>query len=121
MTLVVRPARREDVALFYPGVRASFRAWVAEIDGIVEGLIGLVMSRPIACLVSVFNEPLRPFLRSLSVLRAIRRARDLCASYRGRIIAVQERDEPESPVILARLGFSPLGEVDGEIWHVFGG
>ena len=119
--LVVRPARVEDVKHYYPDVGASFKAWVAELDGVVEGIVGLVLTRPVACLVSGFSEALRPYLKSLPILKAIKRAYEACKAHNGMIIAVQERTEEQSPVILARLGFEPFKEIDGDIWHVFGG
>lgn len=121
MSLIVRPARVEDVKLFYPDIGATFRAWVAEVDGVVEGIIGLVMTRPVACLISSVSETLRPYLKRLSILRAIKRVQALCEDYRGRIVAVQEPDEPSSPAILHRLGFKPYGRVDGDFFYEFGG
>lgn len=121
MSLTVRPARREDVLKYYPGEGASFRAWVAEIDGVVAGIIGLVMTRPTACLISVTGDELRPHLRCMSVLRAIKRTQMICKAHGGRIIAVQDKSEPTSPAILKRLGFRPFGEVGDQFWYVFGG
>lgn len=120
MTLIVRPATLDDVRQYYPDVGASFRAWVAEIDGVVDGIVGVVMTRPVACLISCVGERLRPLLKTLSVLRAIKRVHDLCRAYHGRIIAVQDKNEPQSPAILARLGFYPIGLIDGDLWHEFG-
>ncbi len=115
MTLFVRPATIDDVKHFFPDIDVSFRAWVAEVDGVVSGMVGLALTRPIACLISATGDALRPFLHSMPVLRAIKRVHDLCRAYSGPIMAKSDPDEPTSPAILRRMGFEYLGEFDGEI------
>ena len=121
MTLVVRPARLEDVKRYYPDINASCRAWVAEIDGVVEGFIGLILTRPFAALVSVFSETLRPHLRTMPVLKAIKRVSDIVTAHNAPLLAVQEPGEPTSPVILLRLRFEPAGEIEGDHYWRYGG
>lgn len=114
MSLVVRPARAEDVRKYYPDNTSSFRAYVAELDGEVKGMIGLVLTRPIACLVSGFDEELRPHLRSMAIMRAIKKIQQICHSHPGGIIAAAEEGEATAPDILQRLGFSFGGEAEGD-------
>lgn len=119
MTIHVRPARNDDVQKYYPDNRASFRAWVAELDGDVAGIIGLIMSRPIACAVSTFSEELRPYLRSMPVLRAIKKLHLACREYNGVIVAVAEPTEQAAEDSLARFGFIECGESHGQTIYRF--
>jgi hypothetical protein len=119
--ITTRPATPADINHFYPDVTASTKAWVAELDGEPEGIIGLVLTRPIACLFSRFNEALRPYLRHPAVLRLIKKAQAACAASRVKVIAGAEPDEPTAPKILTRLGFRPLGELYGDQVYEFVG
>lgn len=121
VTVTTRPATAADVQLFYPDLTASARAWVAELDGKPEGIIGLALLRPVACLFSKFNEALRPWLRHPAVLRLIKKAQAACEASRMRVWAGVEPDEPTSPAILARIGFRPLGELYGDQIYEYAG
>jgi hypothetical protein len=117
MRLVSRPATAADVREFYPDWKCSFRAWVCELDGQVQGIIGVALLRPVACLFSAFKEPLRPFLKSLTVLRLIKAVQALVAASRVPVVALAEPGEPTAPDILTRLGFAYLlTNEDGEIY-----
>jgi hypothetical protein len=114
-----RPATSADVKAFYPGIGASFRAWVAEIDGKPQGIIGITLTTPVACMFSAFNEPLRPFLRHLTVLRLIKRAQAAVHASRVPVWAVAEPTEPTAPGILERLGFKRLSVIGGDLIYEF--
>lgn len=119
MSPVVRPATSDDVKAFYPDMHCSFRAWVCELNGEVQGIIGLALMRPIACLFSVFREPLRPYLRHPAILRAIKRAQGFVMASRVPVLALAEPSEPTAPGLLKRLGFEYIGAFDeGEIYGV---
>lgn len=119
MSPVVRPATSDDVKLFYPDMHCSFRAWVCELNGEVQGIIGLALTRPMACLFSVFREPLRPYLKHLAILRGIKRAQALVQASRLPVLALAEPTEPTAPGILKRLGFEYIGAFDeGEVYGV---
>lgn len=109
-----RGATLEDVQAFYPGMTASFRAWVCELDGEVRGIIGVALLRPVACMFSTFEEPLRPFLKHPTVLRLIKRAEAAVKASNVPVWAIAQPDEPTAPRMLERLGFSFLGEFDGD-------
>jgi hypothetical protein len=118
MSLTARPATAADVRQFYPTWTCSFRAMVCELNGEVQGIIGIALLRPVACLFSVFNEPLRPFLRHLTVLRLIKWAQGAVKASRVPVLALAEPDEATAPDILTRLGFKHLGTFDdGEIYQ----
>lgn len=121
MSVTTRAATADDISLFYPDLTASARAWVAELDGKPEGIIGIALLRPIACLFSRFNEVLRPWLRHPAILRLIKKAQAACAETRLQVIAGAEPDEPTAPGILERLGFVPVGEIYGDRIYEFAG
>lgn len=114
MRIVGRAATAADLRHFYPELTASVRAWVCEIDGKTEGIIGIALLRPIACLFSTVREALRPHLRHPTVLRLIKRAQTVMKTMRAPVWAAAEPDEPTAPRILERLGFNYLGEFEGD-------
>lgn len=117
----VRAATRRDVDFFYPDISSSFRAWVVEIEGKPQGIIGLALSRPYACLFSTVNEPLKPFLRSMKILKLIKKVETLFKARRLPVLAVAEHGMPTAPKILKRLGFEFLSEIDGDQIYVWWG
>lgn len=117
----VRPASKDDVSRFYPGMTATFRAWVCDLDGEVRGLIGVIFTRPCACLVSVFDEALRPYLKSIAILRLIKKAQSAVVAYGKRVLAVAEPGEATAKGMLERLGFVYFGNVDGDEVYQWGG
>lgn len=108
-----RPATAADIAIFYPDMTSSFRAWVAELDGEPQGIIGIALLSPVACMFSSFREVLRPYLRHPTILRLIKKAQAAVRAMSAPVAAAVEPDEPLSPKILARLGFRPAGELSG--------
>lgn len=114
MALVARPAKAADIAIFYPDLTASTRAWVCEIDGEVQGIIGIALTRPAACLFSAFKEPLRAHLKSLTVLRLIKRAQAAVRASRTPVLAIAEPDEPTAAGVLQRIGFEYFDTIDGD-------
>lgn len=115
--VTTRPATAADLKEFYPEETCSFRAWVAELDGKPEGIIGLALTRPIRCMFSAFREPLRPHLKAIAVLKLIKRAEAAVKGGRVPVIALAETSEPTAPDILQRIGFRHLGRSDdGELY-----
>lgn len=117
MSVTTRPATAADVREFYPDMTCSFRAWVAEIDGEAQGIIGVALTRPNACMFSSVREPLKPHLKGLAVLRLIKKAEAAVKASRVPVLALAEPGLPTAPNILERLGFAHLGtNDDGEIY-----
>ena len=120
MMLNTRPATRADIARWHPQASCSFRAWVCEVEGEAAGIIGVSLDRP-ATLFSVVEEPLKPHLRTLTVLRLIKQAQDVCRQSRVPVFALVDAQEgyaETAPAILSRLGFEEVGECDGSrIWR----
>ena len=76
------------------------------------------MTRPRASLFCHFDEALRPHLKSITVMRLLKKVE---ASFKARglpVYAIREKSEPKAEAMLKRLGFTPATEVDGdEIWE----
>lgn len=119
MRLTSRAATAEDVRAFYPEITASFRAWACDLDGEPQGIIGLALTRPAACMFSTFKEPLRPYLKSLAILRLIKRAEAAVKASRVPVLAIAEPDEPTAAGMLERLGFERLGRFEGDEIYQF--
>lgn len=110
-----------DIKQFYPEMTTSFRAWVCELDGEVRGIIGLALTRPAACMFSAFDEDLRPHLKSLTVLRLIKKAEAAVRASHLPVRAIAEKTEETASRMLERLGFEYLGQLDGEKVYEWGG
>lgn len=115
----VRPASLDDVATIHPEVAgASYRAWVAEMDGERVGTIGLALTRPRACLFCGFEENLRPHLKSMPILRLLKKVHDVIEQRGLPVYALRDENEDKAPVILQRMGFAPVGTFEGhEVWE----
>jgi hypothetical protein len=112
--LASRPATAADVQKWYPDNTCSFRAWVCELDGEARGIIGLALTRPIACLFSAFDEELRPHLKSMTVWRLVKKTQALIEARGLPVFAIAEAGEPRAAGNLMRLGFEYLTTEDGD-------
>lgn len=121
MKLGSRPATADDVRLFYPEVTASFRAMVCTMDGEPQGIIGIALTRPVSCLFSVVRDPLRPYLKSLTVLRLIKWVQGIIETSRVPVRAIAEPTEATADGILRRMGFSYVGRFDDDEIYEHGG
>ena len=121
MTLTARPATRADILCWHPEASCSFRAWVCELDGEPAGIIGLSLARPTPTLFSVVEPELKPFLRSITVLKLIKQAQAAVTESRLPVFALVDPKEgyaATAPAMLTRLGFEQVGEHDGSaIWR----
>lgn len=98
----------------------SYKAWACDLDGKVAGVIGLALTRPRACLFCTFDEVLRPFLRSMPVMRLLK-AVELMFKARGLpVFAIREAGEDKAGAMLERLGFEYFGDVDGDAVFIWG-
>lgn len=113
-----RPAKPSDIANLHPeAVGVSYRAWAIDLDDEPVGVIGLALTRPRACLFCAFTETLRPHLRSMPVMRLLKRVELVFKARRAPIFAIRERDEPKAAAMLERLGLRHVGEHEGdEVW-----
>ncbi len=105
---MVRPATLADMQAFYGDAPFTLRAYVAEMDGTVEGVIGVKRDIDHGLYFSDFSEKLRPYLRSMVILRAIKSSLELVRGYRGPVYTIAS--DAEACRLLNRLGFA----------HIFG-
>ena len=87
------------------------KAYVAELDGELVGMIGVVREQHYGKFFCDIRPELQPYLRSITIMRAVKAAHRFCDEYRGPIIAVAE--DAEGCRILNRLGWTHL---DGELY-----
>lgn len=87
------------------------RANVAVMDGEVMGVIGISRHPEIGVFFSEFKPALQPYLKSITIMRAIKDALTMVREYRGPVLTIA--DDAESCRILHRLGFTHLHGA----WH----
>ena len=80
------------------------RALVACLDGEVVGFIGVVREGPVGKYFCDISPKLEPYLRSMTIMRAIKQSMGFVKNYRGPVIALAEH--AEGCRILNRLGFT---------------
>lgn len=103
----MRYASAADILAFYgEPARGTVRALVAEMDGEVVGIIGIVREPQWGLFFSEFKPALQVQLKSITIMRAIKRALTFCDDYRGPVLAIAE--DAESCRIMHRLGFTHL-------------
>jgi hypothetical protein len=86
------------------------RAIVALLDGEPVGIIGVTQGQPVGRLFSEYKPALEPFLKGVTVLRAVKRVQ---AMLDGVVYAVARGVEGER--VLCRLGFERRGDL---YWRV---
>ena len=105
--ITVRNATAADILAFYGGpTPGTLRALVAEMDGEVVGVIGIVRERQWGKFFSDSKPKLQPHLKSITIMRAIKRALRFCEEYRGPVLA--QAHDAESCRLMHRLGFTHL-------------
>lgn len=82
------------------------RAMVAELDGEVVGVIGVVREGGIGKYFCEFKPVLEPYLRSMTIMRAVKDSLRYVREYRGPVGAIAEH--AEGCRMLNRLGFTHL-------------
>ena len=102
-----RVASAEDIERFYgTKPRATLRALVAEMEGKIVGVIGVSREGDVGKFFSDFSPELEPYVRSITIMRAVKESLNLVRQYRGPVVAIAEHGE--SCRILNRLGFTHL-------------
>ena len=105
--IICRPATSGDLRAYFDGVpHGTMRAIVAELDGELVGIIGVVREGGWGKYFADFKESLEPHLRSITIMRAVKESLAFVRGYRGPVIAVAEH--VEGTRLLTRLGFTHL-------------
>ena len=84
----------------------TLRAYVIEWDGQIHCVAGVVREGGIGKFFSDNTPELQPYLKSITIMRALVAATDFCRTYRGPVIAVAST--VESCFTLPRLGFEHM-------------
>lgn len=116
--LTWRYATAADLLEFY-GLRPAetTRAAVVLMGGVPAAVVGIALTREHARFFSDVRPELRPHLKRMPVLRAIKAAMRFVEAYRGPVLAVRD-PFPESEALLRRLGFEYVDTQDvGEIYE----
>lgn len=114
MMLTGRPATISEIRRVHPDHSCSYRAWACDMDGRIVGIVGVALTRPYACLFCWFDEALRPHLKSLTVMRLLKKVADVVRDSRVPVLAIRDRNEPKAPHILKRMGFRFYQLVEGD-------
>ena len=108
-SLSVRPATRATITDYYGEMtRESIRGYVAYLDDEAVGIIGLARQGSINVLFSEYQPELEPYLKRMTILRAIKSIMEIAASHPGFVEAISDRDEGDR--ILTRYGFEDIEE-----------
>lgn len=105
--IVTRRATQLDLETYY-GDRnhGTMKAYVAEMDGELVGVVGVVRDRNCGRYFCDFKPELQPHLRSITIMRAVKASLRFADEYRGPLVAVA--DDAESCRLLNRLGFTHI-------------
>lgn len=109
-----RFASAADIERYYGASQPqSLRAIVIILGGEVCGVLGVARAIDHVRFFSEFREELRPHLRALPVMRAIKAAQRLIEESRLPVYARAEETEKDAARILTRLGFV---HQDGDVY-----
>lgn len=101
-----RSATSADIKRYYgKPQRMTLQAVVVVERDEPIGIIGLARQGHVARFFSEFQEELRPYLKTIPVLRAIKAAMEFVKDARVPVYALAQCDEETSHAILRRLGF----------------
>ena len=82
------------------------KAYVALMDGQLSAVVGVVRERYCGKYFCDIRPELRPHLRSITIMRAVKASLRFCDEYQGPVVAIA--DDAESCRLLHRLGFTHL-------------
>ncbi|NOR35863.1 MAG: hypothetical protein GQ577_03865 [Woeseiaceae bacterium] len=86
--------------------RGTMRAFVILLDGKPAGFIGLLREGGIGKYFTEYKPELQPYLKSITIMRALCKALDWCRAYRGPVVAIATT--AESCYTMNRLGFEHM-------------
>jgi hypothetical protein len=102
-----RFATAADIIEYYGAPqRGTMRAFVILLDGKPAGFIGLLREGGIGKYFTEYKPELQPYLKSITIMRALCKALDWCRAYRGPVIAIATT--AESCYTMNRLGFEHM-------------
>ncbi len=99
-------------------MRNTVKAFVILMDGVPHGFIGIVREAGVGKYFTDNSDELQPYLKSITIMRALKASLDWCRAYRGPVIAIATT--AQSCITMQRLGFEHLqGSYYGwfDKWH----
>jgi len=85
---------------------ATVRAYVLLLDDVPHGFIGIVRENGVGKFFTDHSDKLTPYLKSITIMRALKKSLDWCREYRGPVVAIATTTQ--SCVTMNRLGFEHL-------------
>lgn len=120
MSLVIRPAKLDELAQWHPeSAGVSYRAWAVDDEEGLVGVIGLALTRPRACVFCGFDERLRPYLKCMALMRLLKKLHLLIIARDKPVYALLDPKESAAPAILTRMGFAHEWTRDGNTVYVW--
>jgi hypothetical protein len=103
MTPIIRPMTAADRSAVVPAeLSGTLRGYVAELDGKIVGVMGILHTSPPTAIGKMWDE-LRDHPRT--VLQAIKLFREMLQKNYTYVVALADIDEKNSPAVLTRVGF----------------
>ena len=104
MPLRYRPATRDDIRLFYPDLKHTFRAWVVENEERVLGIGGVYYDGDFIIVFSRFEPELEKY--PLAKARGVKKIMEIVGD--KTCLAIADEKFPESTKLLERIGFKHI-------------
>jgi hypothetical protein len=121
MTPIIRPITAADHAEVIPeDFRQTVRGYVAELDGKIVGVMGVLHCTPPLAFGKMWPE-LREHPRT--VLQAIKLFRNMLVKHYTYVVADADIAETNSPAVLLRVGFTQVHAANADskgtfLWHL---
>lgn len=90
-------------------MRGTVKAYAVTMDGVVHGFIGIIRENGIGKFFTENSAELQPYLKSITIMRALKSSLDWCRAYRGPVVAIAET--VEGCITMNRLGFEHMDGV----------
>jgi hypothetical protein len=114
-----RHATDADIIAFYGRpLRGTLKAYAILLDDVPQGFIGIVRENGVGKFFTEYRDELQPYLKSITIMRALKKSLDWCREYRGPVVAIAET--AQGCATMNRLGFEHLdGAYYGwfDKWH----
>ena len=107
-TPIIRPVRREDLEVFYPGMAMqTVRGFAIEIDGQPEVVCGILYSMPLQCFSTISDKAKRYPKAIVQCARKLGKIMDTC---QAPVLALASETEPTAERFLEHVGFERIEE-----------
>src|SRR3990167_1139980 len=108
-SLNYRPATRQDINLFYPNLKHTFKAWIVENEDRVLGIGGIYYDGDFIIAFSRFEPELDKY--PLAKARGLKKIMEIVGD--KTCLAIADEKYPESTRLLERIGFK---RIEGRVY-----